>query len=98
MAGGVALNCVANGKLLKSGLFAWTKSGCSRLPATRAALSERRWRSGTSIWSDARVPDTRNSMHGAYLGPEHTSSGGAIERRLTAGFGATYRRHVGMPM
>ena len=86
MAGGVALNCVANGKLLKSGLFdeIWVQPAAGDAGgALGAALA---------VWHEhlgnARIPDARDSMHGAYLGPAYKQSD--IERRLTA-LGATYR-------
>ena len=68
MAGGVALNCVANGKLLKRGTFdnlyiqpaAGDAGG-----ALGAALA------GWHIWQGMeRTPETPDSMQGAYLGPE----------------------------
>ena len=85
MAGGVALNCVANGKLLKSGCS--TISGYSRRPATPAARWGRPWRSGTRL-NNGRASDGRDLMRGAYLGPAYEQTD--IERRLSA-LGATYR-------
>jgi carbamoyltransferase len=47
LAGGVALNCVANGRLLREGPFE-NGSGCSRRPGTPAGRWARRCLSGTS--------------------------------------------------
>lgn len=67
MAGGVALNSVANGKLLKSGLFKdiWIQPAAGDAGgALGAALAA--WH----IWlGNERKPVTPDSMKGAYLGP-----------------------------
>ena len=69
MAGGVALNCVANGKLLKSGLFEdiWIQPAAGDAGgALGAALAA--WH----VWRDRdRKPRTTDAMRGAYLGPEY---------------------------
>lgn len=79
LAGGVALNCVANGKLMRAGLFEniWVQpaagdAGC----AIGAALA---------VWHqhlNQPRPPTRGSdaMNGAFLGPGYAQS--AIEDRL----------------
>lgn len=71
MAGGVALNCVANGKLLRSGIFdeLWIQPAAGDAGgALGAALS---------VWHEAfdgeRAPDG-DAMQGAYLGPEFSSA------------------------
>ncbi|MBF0285386.1 MAG: carbamoyltransferase [Magnetococcales bacterium] len=81
LAGGVALNCVANGKVLRAGAFQrlWIQPAAGdaggALGAALAAyygLSER-----------PREPvEGLDAMSGAYLGPEFAQSD--IERRLTA--------------
>ena len=85
LAGGVALNCVANGKVLRDGSVRAT-SGSSRRPAMPAA------RSGAALAAyhllqgrePRRLDGELDGMAGAYLGPElrrrPTSSG-----RLTRG-------------
>ncbi len=71
MAGGVALNSVANGKLLTSGLFdnIWIQPAAGDAGgALGAALA------GWYIGQQApRTADALDSMHGAYLGPSFTS-------------------------
>lgn len=68
LAGGVALNCVANGKLLRSGIFddLWIQPAAGDAGgALGAALA---------YWHNAldnpRTTDGRDKMKGAYLGPE----------------------------
>ncbi len=67
LAGGVALNCVANGRLLREGPFKdiWIQPAAGDAGgAVGAALS---------IWHEylgnSRVVDGADQMHGAYLGP-----------------------------
>lgn len=77
MAGGVALNSVANGKLLASGIFkdVWVQPASGDAGgALGAALA------GWHIWLGRdRIPETKpDGMKGAYLGPEY--SGLDIER------------------
>ncbi len=72
MAGGVALNCVANGKLLRSGLFdgMWIQPAAGDAGgALGAALA------GWHIWKGTERPGNGgcDRMNGAYLGPEFTS-------------------------
>lgn len=72
LAGGVALNCVANGKLRRAGLFdnIWVQ------PAAGDAGGSL----GAALYAQhayAKVPRTRSasdSMKGAYLGPEHAQA------------------------
>lgn len=72
LAGGVALNCVANGKLLKSGIFEdiWIQPAAGDAGgALGAALAAHH------IWLGKDLPakDGRNDlMKGAYLGPEYS--------------------------
>jgi len=70
LAGGVALNCVANGKLLRTGIFddLWIQPAAGDAGgAVGAALAT--WH--ISMGKD-RVVQKGDSMHGAYLGPEFT--------------------------
>ncbi len=82
LAGGVALNCVANGKLLKEGPFddIWIQPAAGDAGgALGAALS---------VWhqylDQPRMPlgDRRDGMQGAYLGPAFAQA--EIEERLSA--------------
>jgi carbamoyltransferase len=71
LAGGVALNCVSNGGIVRSGLFSrlWVQpaagdAGC----ALGAALD-------TAIRQDGRAPaSSDDAMHGAYLGPQFSDN------------------------
>ena len=68
MAGGVALNCVANAKIQKSGLFdhIWIQPAAGDAGgAIGAALSS--WHISQSM---ERPPAKADAMNGAYLGPE----------------------------
>ena len=79
LAGGVALNCVANGKILKDGAFSniWIQPAAGDAGgALGAALAA--WH---GIAHGERIlPDGQDGMNGAYLGPEYTQT--EIERRL----------------
>ncbi|MCR6629375.1 MAG: carbamoyltransferase [Magnetospirillum sp.] len=87
LAGGVALNCVANGKLLKEGIFddIWIQPAAGDAGgALGAALA------GYYLFSgqDRSAPaNGRDSMAGSYLGPDWAQDD--IEKRLTAA-GATF--------
>jgi carbamoyltransferase len=81
LAGGVALNCVANGKILRDGAFknVWIQPASGDAGgALGAALS--------AYHGYARkervVAKSGDGMQGAYLGPEYKQ--GDIEQRLTA--------------
>ncbi len=72
LAGGVALNCVANGKLLKTGLFEkiWIQPAAGDAGgAVGSALS---------VWhlhlNKPRTINKNDSMKGCYLGPEFSES------------------------
>jgi carbamoyltransferase len=88
LAGGVALNCVANGILLREKIFEniWIQPAAGDAGgALGAALS---------IWylhhnKKRIVSKERDAMKGAYLGPEFTDS--AIEAELTA-CGAIFKK------
>lgn len=69
MAGGVALNCVANGKLLKEGIFKdiWIQPASGDAGGALGAAY-----AGWYIWKgERRTVDKSDSMKGAYLGPSY---------------------------
>ncbi len=80
LAGGVALNCVANGKLLQEKIFdaVWVQPAAGDAGgALGAALT------AAYLWKKQERflnKDTMDSMAGAYLGPEYSQED--IERRL----------------
>jgi carbamoyltransferase len=80
LAGGVALNCVANGKLLRAGVFEdlWIQPAAGdaggALGAALAAWHE--------LNPGRRVPEPGDSMRGAFLGPQYAQAD--IEARLAA--------------
>jgi carbamoyltransferase len=86
MAGGVALNCVANGKVLRRGLFKdlWIQPAAGDAGgALGAALA------GWHIWKgyERKLNSGYDSMKGAYLGPDF----GESEIRKTAkSYGASF--------
>lgn len=86
LAGGVALNCVANGKLLRKGVFKniWIQPAAGDAGgALGAALAT--WH---GFLGQARTASSRlDGMSGAYLGPGYSQDD--IERRLT-GAGARF--------
>jgi carbamoyltransferase len=73
MAGGVALNCVANGHLLRSGIFEdlWIQPAAGDAGgAVGAAYAV--WH---GLFDGARAPDGKHDrMQGAYLGPEFSDA------------------------
>ena len=80
LAGGVALNCVANGKILRDGKFEniWIQPAAGDAGgALGAAYCAYHWHMGAP-----RVSNGRDKMQGAYLGPDFSQS--EIEARLTA--------------
>ena len=70
MAGGVALNSVANGKLLKSGLFKdiWIQPAAGDAGGALGAAYL-----GYYIWKNEKriIADDPDAMKGSYLGPEY---------------------------
>ena len=71
MAGGVALNCVANGKLLREGIFKniWIQPASGDAGgALGAALAAEYIYSKTTRIAD----EVNDTMHGSFLGPEYT--------------------------
>ncbi len=88
MAGGVALNCVANGKLLKSGVFKniWIQPAAGDAGgALGAALA------ATYIYGgvERKVSTTSDTMQGSFLGKEYTDH--EIEEAASS-FKAVYER------
>ena len=80
LAGGVALNCVANGKVLRDGKFdgIWIQPAAGDAGgAVGAALATYYVTSGTT-----RGRNGTDTMHGAYLGPSYRDAD--IATRLTA--------------
>ena len=88
LAGGVALNCVANGKLHRAGIFddIWVQPAAGDAGgALGAALAA--WH---QFAEQPRVIEGgRDTMQGAYLGPSYEQ--GEVEARLTAA-GARFER------
>src|SRR5436853_1752420 len=71
LAGGVALNCVANGKLLRAGIFDdvfITPASGDAGGALGAALFLQ-----YQLLENKRTPSKTDSLHGSLLGPRHTS-------------------------
>jgi carbamoyltransferase len=88
LAGGVALNCVANGRILREGPFrrVWIQPAAGDAGGALGVAQ--------LVWhrhcGQARtVVPGKDGMHGAYLGPEFTAD--EIEAYLTSQ-GATYQR------
>jgi carbamoyltransferase len=81
LAGGVALNCVANGKILRDGRFEriWIQPAAGDAGgALGAALSAYHWFQDQPRKLNGRM----DAMHGAYLGPSFPQD--EIEQRLGA--------------
>ena len=73
LAGGVALNCVANGKLLRKGIFndIWIQPAAGDAGGSIGAALV-----GWHIWKEKNRnhPISDDSMKGAYLGPEFSNN------------------------
>ena len=81
LAGGVALNCVANGKVLRDGAFKniWVQPAAGDAGgALGAALAAHH----LALDQPRLVRSGHDGMHGSYLGPEYSQAD--IEARLTA--------------
>jgi len=78
LAGGVALNCVANGKILRNGKFEniWIQPAAGDAGGSLGAA--------LGLWhielKKNRTINSKDSMNGAYLGPEYTQE--EIEKKL----------------
>ena len=85
LAGGVALNCVANGKILNEKIFdqIWVQPAAGDAGGSLGAA--------LALWHienmKPRVVDKNDDMQGSYLGPEYSQK--EIEENLT-GLGAKY--------
>jgi carbamoyltransferase len=85
LAGGVALNCVANGKMLKEKIFdnIWIQPAAGDAGGSLGAA--------LALWyieqNNPRTIDNEDSMQGSYLGPEYLQK--EIEKQLDAA-GAKY--------
>ncbi len=81
LAGGVALNCVANGKILRDGHFedVWIQPAAGDAGgALGAALAAYH----SFLGKERKSPKGKDTMKGSYLGPQFEQSD--IEKRLTA--------------
>ncbi len=78
LAGGVALNCVANGKLLRSGAFknVWIQPASGDAGGALGAALTAHYQ----FFDKPRVARAGDSMRGSYLGPEYEQAD--IEARL----------------
>ncbi|PLX34266.1 MAG: hypothetical protein C0605_14190 [Hyphomicrobiales bacterium] len=87
LAGGVALNCVANGKLLREKIFddIWVQPAAGDAGGSLGAALAL-WHS--ELGHQRRMEPGRDRMRGAYLGPEFTQD--EIESQLTEA-GARFR-------
>ena len=88
MAGGVALNCVANGRLLREGLFKdiFIQPAAGDAGGAPGAA----WMASGLYFNEPRVlPETMDGMQGSYLGPSYAD--GDIEK-MNRRFGAVSRR------
>ena len=78
MAGGVALNCVANGKILKEKIFdnIWVQPAAGDAGGSIGAA--------LALWhieqNNPRIINLKDNMQGSYLGPEYTQKN--IENQL----------------
>jgi len=89
LAGGVALNCVANGKLRRAGMFddIWIQPAAGDAGgALGAALSAYHMYFG----KERKKTDAVDDMHGAYLGPAYAD--GDIEKMIHQ-YGAVFEKY-----
>ena len=80
LAGGVALNCVANGKILKEKIFdrIWIQPAAGDAGGAVGAA----YAAWHTEFGKPRVVNPRDAMHGSYLGPEYSDA--EIAEKLTA--------------
>jgi carbamoyltransferase len=78
LAGGVALNCVANGKILRDGAFEriWIQPAAGDAGGALGAALEAYY----LLTGKSRTPSLSDSMSGSYLGPKYDQS--EVEERL----------------
>lgn len=88
LAGGVALNCVANGKVLREGPFEniWVQPAAGDAGGA-LGVAQLIWH--RFMKKERNLNGKRDSMKGSYLGPSFTPA--QIEKTLD-GFGAKYRK------
>jgi carbamoyltransferase len=88
LAGGVALNCVGNGKLLREGPFKriWIQPAAGDAGGA-LGVAQMIWH--RHLKQPRTVNPNRDTMRGAYLGPEYSPE--EIETYLTS-IGASYRK------
>ncbi len=67
LAGGVALNCVANGELLRKGIFKniWIQPAAGDAGGALGAALQAWYQ----YFDQPRIPDAEDAMHGSFLGP-----------------------------
>src|SRR5438094_10026895 len=90
LAGGVALNCVANGRILREGIFEriWIQPAAGDAGgALGAALAV--WHANTEANRQTRQAAETDSMQGSLLGPDFSDA--AVEAMLRSA-GAAYER------
>ena len=89
MAGGVALNCVANGKLERAGIFEniWIQPAAGDAGGALGAAYAAYY-IGLNSPRSVQTPD---SMQGSYLGPQFTD---ADVERLKNAYGANYKKYA----
>jgi carbamoyltransferase len=82
LAGGVALNCVANGKILKEKIFdgIWIQPAAGDAGGAIGAA----YAAWHTEFGKPRTVNPRDAMHGAYLGPDY-SDAEIVERLTVAG-------------
>jgi carbamoyltransferase len=87
LAGGVALNCVANGKLLREGVFdrIWIQPAAGDAGGALGAALLGSYAADRSL---ARVSPGSDTQHGSYLGPAYSPQ--EVQASLDL-FGAPYR-------
>ena len=73
LAGGVALNCVANGKILRAGIFddMWVQPAAGDAGGALGATLFAYYQEGGALQKPVNGGD---AMQGAYLGPEYTAA------------------------
>jgi len=89
LAGGVALNCVSNGKILKSGIFdnIWIQPAAGDAGGALGAA----YSAYHMYYGAARVADgTTDRMQGSYLGPEYSDLDVSYMARK---YGAVFQTH-----
>ena len=89
MAGGVALNCVANGRLIEAGIFdnLWIQPAAGDAGGALGAAYAAHYIWGNSSWRPNA--DGTDKMKGAYLGPEYDT---ADVRRMARRYRAVYEQ------